>query len=338
MKIAIHHTKGTFSVRWIAYCEKNGIPYKIVDCYKTDIIQQLEDCTALMWHFHHAGARSVLFAKQLMYSVAISGKKVFPGFSSAWHFDDKVGQKYLLEALGVPFVATYVFYSKKEAIEWINNTSFPKVFKLRGGAGSVNVRLVNSKREAIRLVNKSFGRGFGQYQGWSNFKERLRKYRNGKTSFIDLCKGVARIFYKPAFDKIAGRERGYIYFQDFIENNDSDIRIIVIDGKAFAVKRVVRKNDFRASGSGVALYDKNLFDLGSVKLAMNISSRLNAQCVAYDFVYKNGRPLILEISYGFAIEFYDPCEGYWDKELNWHEGQFVPQNWMVDMMLDEKNN
>ena len=332
MKIAIHHTKGSFSDRWIAYCEKQNIAYKIVDCYRNDIIAQLQDCTALMWHYHHAGAKSFLFAKQLMYSVAAMGKKIFPDFNTAWHFDDKVGQKYLLEAIDAPLVPSYVFYTKQEALAWINSTSFPKVFKLRGGAGSANVSLSKSKEDAVGLVNKAFGRGFSQYDAWSNLKERFRKFKNGLTTPVDVLKGIIRVFHKTEFAKVAGRERGYIYFQDFIENNDSDIRIIVIDQKAFAMKRMVRKNDFRASGSGATFYDKDLFDIQSVKIALGLSQKLSAQCIAYDFVYKNGNPLIIEISYGFAIEIYDPCRGYWDNNLNWFEGNFVPQHWMVDMM------
>src|SRR4051812_11768675 len=101
-RIAIHKTEGTFSDRWIAYCEKQSIPYKIVDCYSSDIIKQLQDCTALMWHFHHASPKATLFAKQLMYSVSAAGKKVFPDIDTVWHFDDKVGQKYLLEAIDAP--------------------------------------------------------------------------------------------------------------------------------------------------------------------------------------------------------------------------------------------
>ncbi len=332
MKIAIHHSKGTFSERWIAYCEKQHIPYKVVDCYGNNIIQQLEDCTALMWHHHHANAKSILFAKQLMYSVAAMGLKIFPDFNTAWHFDDKVGQKYLLEAIQSPLVPSYVFYTKQEAFEWVNNTSFPKVWKLRGGAGSANVALVNTKQDAIALVNKAFGRGFSQYDGWSNFKERVRKYKNGKTSFADVCRGFVRIFHTTDFAKVAGREKGYIYFQDFIDKNDSDIRIIVVDEKAFALKRMVRENDFRASGSGFIQYEKNLIDVEMVKIAMQVNRKLDAQCLAYDFVYRDADPLLIEISYGFAIETYDLCEGYWDKDLAWHEEKFVPQNWMVDLM------
>lgn len=333
MRIAIHHSEGTFSERWIAYCDDKGIPYKLVDCYRNDIMQQLEGCTALMWHYHHASARSVLFAKQLMYSVAAMGLKIFPDFNTAWHFDDKVGQKYLLEGVKAPLVPSYVFYSKKEALEWVNSNTFPKVWKLRGGAGSANVALANTKAEATRLVNKAFGKGFSQYDSWSNFKERLRKYRHGKTTFSDVCRGFVRLFYTTDFARVAGREKGYIYFQDFIPKNDCDIRIIVIGEKAFAMKRMVRENDFRASGSGNTQYQRTLFDEGSVKIAMDLNRTLDAQCLAYDFIYQEGKPLIVEISYGFAIEIYDACTGYWDKDLQWHEGKFIPQQWMVDLVL-----
>lgn len=333
MKIAIHYTKGSFSDRWIAYCEKQHISYKIVDCYKNDIIQQVADCTALMWHFHHAHPKDTLFAKQLLYAVAAMGKKIFPDFNTSWHFDDKVGQKYLLEAAGAPLVPSYVFYEKREALEWVHNSSFPKVFKLRSGASSANVSLAKSKKEAVALVNKAFGEGFTQYNGWTNFKERIRKFKNGNTTFFDVCKGFIRIFYTTEFSKVAGREKGYIYFQEFIANNDSDIRVIVVDEKAFAIKRMVRENDFRASGGGTILYDKNLFDIETIKVALEVTGKLNAQCLAFDFVYKDGHPLIVEISYGYANEAYDPVQGYWDKFLNWHEGQLISQDWMVDLML-----
>jgi glutathione synthase/RimK-type ligase-like ATP-grasp enzyme len=331
--IAIHKSKADFSERWVTYCDEKKIPYKFVDCYQNDIIQQLKGCTALMWHFNHANPKSILFAKQLMYSVAEMGLQVFPNYKTVWHFDDKVGQKYLLEAVDAPLVPSYVFYSKQTALDWANTTHFPKVFKLRGGAGSHNVKLAKTKNQAIALINKAFGKGFSQYDAWPNFKERIRKYKTGKTTFTDVCKGFARLFYASEFAKVAGREKGYIYFQEFIENNDCDIRIIVIGQKAFAMKRMVRENDFRASGSGITFYEKEIFDIESVKISFNLTKKLQAQCVAFDFVYKNGTPLILEISYGFATQIYDACTGYWDSNLNWHPGNFVPQQWMVDEVM-----
>src|SRR5699024_4019353 len=125
----------------IEYCKKNKIDYKTVCCYDNDIIEQLEDCDALMWHFHQSNPKDILFAKQLLFAVESAGKEVFPNFHTAWHFDDKVGQKYLLEAMEAPYVPSYVFYGKQEALNWVEEAAFPKVFKLRRGAGSAHVKL-----------------------------------------------------------------------------------------------------------------------------------------------------------------------------------------------------
>jgi hypothetical protein len=333
MLIAIHPSANSFSDRWIIYCQQNNIHYKIVNCYSNDIIVQLKDCIALLWHHHQGSPKDILFAKQLLYSLQQMGIAVFPDFNTGWHFDDKVGQKYLLEIAGVPAVATYVFYSKKDALQWVNAASFPKVFKLRGGAGSANVKLAKDQSAAIQLVNQAFGAGFSQYRAFDNLKERYRKYKKGKASAKDLLKGIIRFVMPPEYSKVSGKEIGYIYFQEFIANNDHDIRVIVIGDKAFAIKRMVRENDFRASGSGNILYDKELFDEGAIGLSFDIAKKLKTQCIALDYVYNNGSPLVVEISYGFSMVGYDPCPGYWDSNMQWHEGKFNPYGWMIEDMI-----
>ncbi|MGQ1785711.1 ATP-grasp domain-containing protein [Saccharicrinis sp. GN24d3] len=338
MKIAIHNAEGSFSERWIPYCESHSIDYKLVNCYGTDIMQQLSDCDALMWHFNHKGPRESKFAKQLLFAVQKTGKKVFPNYDTVWHFDDKVAQKYLLEGVNAPLAPAYVFYSKKDANQWAASTDFPKVFKLRNGAGSDNVKLVRSLTEAKHLINKSFGKGFKQYDAWANLKERVRKYRKGKTSLWNVTKGVARIFHTTEYDRVTGKEMGYVYFQKFIPQNDYDIRVCVVGDKAFAIKRMVRENDFRASGSGTILYDKKYFDDETIKMAFDVSEKLNDQCMAYDFVFADGKPLIVEISYGFAKEGYDDCVGYWDRDMTWHEGKFNPYGWMVNDVVNSINS
>ena len=149
MKIAIHEDAGSFSDRWIKYCNENQVPYKLVNCYDSDIISQLDDCQGLMWHWSQNDYKAVLFARQLTISLEKKEIKVFPDVNTAWHFDDKVGQKYLLEAIGAPLVKSYVFYSRQEALDWLDTTTFPKVFKLRSGASSVNVSLAKTKKNCI---------------------------------------------------------------------------------------------------------------------------------------------------------------------------------------------
>ncbi|MBP8959655.1 MAG: hypothetical protein KBG40_04435 [Bacteroidales bacterium] len=335
MKIAIHSSKGSFSDRWIAFCESAGINYKIVDCYRNSIIEDIADCNALLWHVSQNNPKATLFAKQLLYSVEKSGKKVFPDFNTVWHFDDKIGQKYLLESIGAPMPDTWIFYDRETALQWAEETEYPKVFKLRSGAGSQNVWLARSRSHAIKIINKAFGRGFFLYNAWGSLNERWRKYRLGKTNFKDVIKGIVRLASPPPYAKVKGKERGYVYFQEFIPGNDYDIRVVIIGDKAFAIKRIVRKNDFRASGSGNILYEKELFDEDNIKLSFILAEKLKTQCIAFDFVYKNKKPFITEISYGFSPEGYDLCPGYWDKELNWYEGHFNPYGWMVENLLNE---
>lgn len=337
MKIAIHHKHSSqdFSGRWIEYCEKNRIDYVIVNAYESNIVEQLSDCDAFMWHHYHNSYKDTLFAKQLLFSLQQAGKRVFPDFNTGWHFDDKVGQKYLLEALGAPLVPSCVFYSKQEAFDWIDSVDFPKVFKLRGGAGATNVRLVRTRKEAYKIVRKAFGKGFPQYSPVGSLKERWRKYRLGMTDMKDVIKGVLRFFYKPDFARMHAPEKGYVYFQDFIPNNTFDIRVCVVGDKAFALKRLTREGDFRASGSGNIVYDKNQIDDRCIQIAFDVNKKLKSQSTAFDFVFnEDNEPLIVEIGYGYTINAYDDCEGYWTSDMQWHEGShFNVCGWMVEDII-----
>lgn len=339
MKIAIHHRKGSYSDRWIAYCKENNIPYKVVDCFKTDIIDQLEDCDGLMWHYHHAYFKDLLHAKKLLFSLEHAGKKVYPNFHSNWHFDDKVAQKFLLESIKAPLVKSYVFYTKQGALSWASETSFPKVFKLKGGAGSKNVKLVNNFSECKRLINKAFGKGFPVVDKKSNLKERVRQFKEGKVGYAALFRAIGKFFILPEYQKRIPNEKGYIYFQDFIPGNNSDMRIIVVHDNAFGGRRMVRKGDFRASGSGNTLYEFEKLDERCASIAFKVTNKLKAQSLAFDFVFDEfNEPKIVEISYGYTMSFADPCTGYWDRNLKWHKGPFIPQEWMVENLINEIKN
>lgn len=338
MKIALHKNSNTFFESWKEYCEEKKISFKVVNCYDSNIVVQLKDCDILFFHHNHASPKDVLFAKQLLFSLETGGKIVFPEFYSNWHFDDKLGQKYLFESLDVDHVPTHAFYDKKQALEWVEKTDFPKVFKLRRGAGSRNVWLVKSKSEAKKTIATAFGKGFRQYDSFGAIKENIRKFKIGKGSINEIAKAIAHIVVPIQLEKTQGRERGYVYFQDFIPNNTFDIRVVVIGNKAFAIKRHTRKNDFRASGSGFIEYKKELFDDSLIKISFDNANKLNAYCTAFDYVFLDGKPLIVEISYGFNKKGYYDCPGYWTKDLIWHEESFNPYGWMIEDKTEEYNN
>ncbi len=335
MRIAIHSHPGSFSDRWIEYCNYKGIDYKIVNAYDSNIVEQLKDCDGFMWHHSHSDYRDVLFAKQLIYSLETKGIRCFPDYHTTWHFDDKVGQKYLLESIMAPLVPSYVFYTKKDALNWISKTTFPKVFKLRCGAGAANVILARTDRNARCFVNRAFGRGFSQFDRMGYLKERYRKWREGKDSFLGVLKGFGRLFVITDYAKMHCREKGYAYFQDFIPNNTTDFRVKVVMGNCWAFQRSVRNNDFRASGSGSLLFDNSQIPQEVVSCAQRIAHELQLQSVAFDFIYDkiNKNYLIVEMSYGFGFDEREMENGFWDSNGNLHKEKFNPFGWMVDSLL-----
>src|SRR5690606_9843799 len=105
-------------------------------------------------------------------------------------------------------------------------------------------------------------------------KDRFGKYLSGVESLKGVLKGLARTVVPPPYARGKGKERGYVYFQEFVGGNDSDIRVVVIGGRAFAIRRMVRKNDFRASGSGRILYDPAIIPLSAVAMAFELAGRM----------------------------------------------------------------
>jgi glutathione synthase/RimK-type ligase-like ATP-grasp enzyme len=339
-QLAIHQRKGSFSDRWIAYCEEQEIPYKIVNCFDSNIIQQLADVSGLLWHWSHDDPSERLVGYQLIRAVEAMGIHVFPNASTCWHFDDKIGQKYLLEAIGAPFAHTHVFYNLAEALLWIEKASFPKVFKLRKGAGSSNVRLVHNVREARRLAQRAMTIGFSPVAGYTqDAQKRFRIARNRGDLFEALKRLPTTLAKIKQLNRDVPRERGYVYFQDFIPGNDFDSRITIIGDRAFAYTRNVRPGDFRASGSGDINYNVARIDMRCVRTAFQVAHEIGSQSLAFDFVLdEKARPIILEVSYCYIPQLVYACEGHWDEQLNWHSGHMWPQDAILNDFIGKSSD
>jgi glutathione synthase/RimK-type ligase-like ATP-grasp enzyme len=315
--IAIHHREGSFSAEWIAYCERHDIRFRVVNCYATDVVEQLRDCDALMWHWHHSDHAAALFARQLAYALEKAGKAVFPSFDTSLFFDDKIGQKYLLEAIGVAHASTSVFFSRNDALSWANRTPFPKVFKLSKGAGGKNVRLVRNAREARRLISRAFGLGFPVVASYAaDIQRRVTRNRTWGGLLQALLRAPWTIASIRKRNRSRGVEKGYAYWQEFIPGLNADTRVVIVGNKAFTIRRSCLPDDFRASGSGLKDYSPGPIDKRCIEIAFAVSKKLGFQSMAYDFVLRDGLPLVLEMSYTFQTRVYP---GYFDEQLVWQE-------------------
>lgn len=328
MKLAIHDAKGSFSDRWLEYCREHGIDAKVVDCRSSDIMTQLGSVDGLLWHWSHGIHSDLLMARSVLQAAETMRLKVFPGAQTCWHFDDKIAQKYLLEAVGAPMAPVRVFYDLDSAMEWIDRANFPQVFKLRRGAGSTNVQIVRDASHARGLARTMFGGGFkpvaGYFQDMSTKVRKARKRREVWGTIQRLPRTLAGI-YRSKREMVP--ERGYLYMQEFMPGNSFDTRVTVIGDRAFGFTRNVRPNDFRASGSGSIDYDRSRVQPQCLQIAFEVASKLQSQSMAFDFVNDpQGKPVILEISYAYQAKAVYDCGGFWDRSLNWHEGAIWPQD------------
>ena len=334
MKIAIHRRTNSFSEKWIEYCNENNIDYSIVNCRDNDILEKLKSFDGLMWHW---GPDEAHYAVPLTIALEKLGVKVFPDFNTCWHFDNKIAEKYILDTCNIKQVPTYIFYDKKSALEWINSTSFPKVFKLRNGASSTNVKLIKTKKQAKGIVKKAFSSGFHPNDRFSILKNQIWKFRRDKTlrRFLGIINGFRIFLMGSSSENILAKEKGYVYFQDFIPNNEYDSRLVVMGEKCIALRRYNRKNDFRASGSGIIEYDSSLFNSNLIKNAFNLSKELKSQSLVCDFIKgTGGEDLLVEISYGFVGSFYEDCQGYWTPDLKWHNEKVQPETFIIEDFLN----
>ena len=133
------------------------------------------------------------------------------------------------------------------------------------------------------------------------------------------------------------KERDYVIFQNYI-NSKYDLRIIKLGKKLIGVKRLVRKDDFRASGSDIKVYNIKEINFEVIKIANKISKILGTECMAYDFVINDDKIYILEMSNGFVTgNFYEDCEGYFDDELKWHKENIFPEKIILETFLKRAN-
>jgi glutathione synthase/RimK-type ligase-like ATP-grasp enzyme len=337
MKIGIHNDNKSYSVRWIEYCKERSIDYKEVNCFEDNIIEQLNDCDALLWHYYHNDYRSQLFAKQLLFALEQSGKVVFPNFRTGWHFDDKVGQKYLYESLGIKVPSTNIFYTREEALKWISTATFPKVFKLRKGASGSNVRLVRNYRMAQKLINKSFKNGHPQFNRWGYFKNRLNLFRNQKDSLFGVIKGFLRLFVPTQQERMTTPEKSYIFFQDYVPNEGFDYRIEIVGDYCIAAVRYVRKNDFRASGGHDDHFDKEFISKEVLDFAFDIYDKIKAQSCALDIIRncETNELVLIENSYCYGLDDDEFLHGFWDRSGKWHNESFDGRDWMIETVINE---
>jgi glutathione synthase/RimK-type ligase-like ATP-grasp enzyme len=334
MKVGIHkNIKGSiqpFSKGYIDILTHNNITVQIMDIANKEFWQQFAELDAFIFQVGQSSDMLQISGSFMPILQHFSQTPIFPNFQSLWHFDDKVKQHYLACFYNLDFVKSWVFWDEQQALCWAGECEYPIVFKLKGGAGSSNVIMVRGKHEMNAIIRRAFRAGI---KNGSLGKTRKVSSLTLKKSILKSMGSVRRMLTGADRSIYWRLNKNYVYVQKFLPYNGFDTRVTVIGDKAFAYRRFNRKGDFRASGSGKNYYDSNSIDLDMVRIALDTSQKCGFQSMAYDFLYEENIPRICEISYTYVDKYIYNCPGYWDYDLIWHSGHYMPQLFILQDLL-----
>ncbi|WP_459189442.1 RimK family alpha-L-glutamate ligase [Parabacteroides sp. APC149_11_2_Y6] len=316
----IWHHKGDWSVQMIEYCEKAKINYEMVDPYTPVFIEQMDKYSVLVWCIQNYLWADLLEARNILRIAERKGLRVFPNQNTSWHFDDKIAEMYAFKSIGAPIPKSWAFYLLEDTLHFLRKeATYPLVAKLRCGSGASNVKLLRNQSQAVRYARRMFSRGYDPspsllYKAYS----KAQSSHDWKT-IISRIKKVTDFLYTRSHAKQMPIEKGYCYFQSFVENDGYDIKVIVIGDKLTYIIRSVRKGDFRASGGGDLFYDRAYITKQILESAFDSADRLGLQCVGFDYVVdkSSGIGLIIEMCYGFDFESATAAGGYFRRDGVW---------------------
>jgi glutathione synthase/RimK-type ligase-like ATP-grasp enzyme len=188
-----------------------------------------------------SGLRYKSFIEDIVFHLEKTGNKPIPGYELLKAHENKNAMELIRKRYNLDqhnFFNTNVFGAYEELLQFIddNQIEFPLVLKKSTGALSRNVVLVNTVAELKKNAKKLFKK--------ESLKLWLREY-------------LRRIKHNSNY---SGESllRDKIILQKFVSGIFHDYKVLVYGNKCFVLKRNNRPNDFRASGSGLFEYQKDI--------------------------------------------------------------------------------
>jgi len=330
----------SYSEKFREILVKNNIAFILIDPNSYSLTEDLKKCTHLL--FRHSQGDTDILIYEAIFNIAHNTYhvKCFPNFETFWPYENKIKEYYLLKSHDFPIIDSHIFWNYNQANAFIEEAQFPIVAKLSKGASSSNVFIVNSVDDGKKIISQVFNKGIKRH----GLKSKSNLASISKVGLFKFSKSLIRsqLINTGLLDDRTDYpewqiQKDAILFQKFLPNNSFDTRVTVIGKRAFAFRRFVRENDFRASGSGNFNLESDKIDTRCLEVAFSISKQLSFTTMAYDFIYdEEKRPFINEISYCFIDSIVQNCPGYWDEELNWHKGNFWPQQCQLEDFLEIK--
>jgi glutathione synthase/RimK-type ligase-like ATP-grasp enzyme len=228
--------------------------------------------------------------------------KLYPTIDLVKIYENKRYFRDWMLVRNIPHPKTWVFYSKEDAIQFLNeNKNYPLVSKLNIGASGKGVLILQNDFQAVREISFLFGEG-KKIIGAPN----LRKG--------SVYKKIRKLLKNPGFVKARLNEykqqsdevhKNYCIFQEFIEHS-FEWRCVVIGDSYFAHKKLVKDG----KSSGALIKDYGNPPLSLLDFVRELSIKHSIDSAAIDIFEHKGYYLVNEIQSFFGQS--DPHQMYVD--------------------------
>lgn len=248
--------------RWTKYrrfLETNGFDHDYLDIHAQDWIEKARRFDAVIGLASNEITCLEEIRSKYYFLETYLGKRCYPSAAQALLYEDKSLEAHIAEVCGLPFAKPYISHDEKDALIMLESARYPLVSKIDHSSGSVGVELVKTPRRARRIVRQAFS-------------------RNGRRTHV------------PWF-----RQKGYVYFQEYIPNDGYDVRVIMVGQRAFGYYRKVLSGDFRASGMDAV--EKRALPEEAIRIARKVQRSIRTPQLVVDMVHGlDGRYAIIEFS------------------------------------------
>ncbi|WP_271406751.1 ATP-grasp domain-containing protein [Tenacibaculum soleae] len=176
-------------------CIELGVDYVIIDFLSSNWLNNIKenlDCDGyLVRPSHDFQEHNDVYMERLYFLNTTMNKKIYPSYNELKLYENKRNMATWLEIYHVPHPETTVFLDKKEALNFIDKTEYPIVFKSNTGAGATGVEIIKNKGKATKIIKNIFGR-FNPLLTLGNPKKK-RKFNINIPLFGDSQKHVVLI-------------------------------------------------------------------------------------------------------------------------------------------------
>jgi glutathione synthase/RimK-type ligase-like ATP-grasp enzyme len=236
------------------------------------------------------------FIEDVIYYLELSNAIVIPSFKYLRANNNKVFMELLRYNINDPKllnIKSKVFGCLEEAENVCSTLSYPVILKQSSGAMSKGVGLAGDKDELIR---------------------KLKRVARTRNIFREMWEYGRSIKYK-SYKKESRHRKKYI-LQDFIKNLTGDYKVLVFSDNYYVLKRGIKAGDFRASGSGIRIFERNIPD-GLLQFAFDIFKDLNIPNASLDIAFNGSSFFLIEFQclyFGsYTLTFSD---FYWKRNAN----------------------